>query len=115
MEYGCVGVNAWTGVGFFLVQTTWGAYPGHTLGDIRSGMGVVHNSHLFSEALKSVVYGPFAPFPRSLSGYGATLMPKPPWFVTNTMAAQIGRALCDFEARKNPLDAVKIAALAMRG
>lgn len=114
LEYGSVGVNAWTGVGYFLCETTWGAYPGHSLDDIRSGIGVVHNSHLFSEAQKSVVYAPFAPFPRSLNGYGGTLLPKPPWFVTNTNAPQIGRALCDFEARKNPLDAAKVAALAMR-
>ena len=113
LEYGCVGVNAWTGVAFFICETTWGAYPGHTLEDIRSGIGVVHNSHLFSEAQKSVVYAPFAPFPRSLNGYGATLLPRPPWFVTNKRAAQIGEALCDFEATKNPIGAAKVAALAM--
>ena len=113
LEYGCIGINAWTGVAFFLSEATWGAYPGHTLDDVRSGIGVVHNSHLFSEALKTIVRAPFAPFPRSLRGYGATLLPKPPWFVTNKRAAQIGRALCDFEAAKTPLRAAKIALLAM--
>ena len=115
MEFGCVGVNAWTGVGFLLSEVPWGAYPGHTLDDIRSGIGVVHNSHFFSKSLKSIVYAPFAPFPRSVNGYGATLLPKPPWFITNTMAPHIGRALCDFEAHKTPIDATKVAALAMRG
>jgi aldehyde dehydrogenase (NAD(P)+) len=113
MRYGCVGVNAWTGVGFLLCETTWGAYPGHTVNDVRSGIGVVHNAHLFSQAQKSVVYAPFAPYPRSLFGYGATLLPKPPWFVGNRNAAKIGDALCVFEANKNVATLLKVALLAM--
>ncbi len=113
MRYGCVGVNAWTGVGFLRCETPWGAFPGHTLGDVRSGIGVVHNTHLFSRSQKSVVYAPFAPFPRSLFGYGATLMPKPPWFVTNRNQAKIGDALCEYEYSKSPLALLKVALLAM--
>jgi aldehyde dehydrogenase (NAD(P)+) len=103
LRYGCVAVNAWTGVGYFLNETPWGAFPGHTLEDIGSGIGVVHNSHLFSRSQKSVVYAPFLQFP------------KPPWFVTNRQAAGIGKALCGFEVNKNPLTAAKIAMLAMSG
>jgi aldehyde dehydrogenase (NAD(P)+) len=115
LRYGCIGVNAWTGVGFLLSQVPWGAYPGHTLANIGSGIGAVHNTHLFSRSQKSVVYAPFAPFPRSLFGYGSTLLPKPPWFVTNRNQARIGEALCDFELRKSPALLVKIAFLAMTG
>jgi len=115
MRFGCVGVNAWTGVGFLLCQTPWGAFPGHTLDDIRSGTGVVHNTYLFSRSQKSVVYAPFAPFPRSLLGRGGTLLPKPPWFVTNRHQAQIGEALCEYEVGKTPARLAKIAALAMTG
>jgi aldehyde dehydrogenase (NAD(P)+) len=115
MRYGCVGVNAWTGVGFLTCQTPWGAYPGHTLNDIRSGIGVVHNTYLFSRSQKSVVYAPFAPFPRSLFGYGSALLPKPPWFVTNRNQLKIGLALCDFEVTTSPITMAKIAALAMTG
>ena len=114
LRYGCVAVNAWTGVGFLLTETTWGAYPGHTIEDVRSGIGVVHNSYLFDRAQKSVVWAPFAPFPRSLAGYGATLLPKPPWFVTNRLADKIGEALIDFEMRQSPMSAMKVAMLAMR-
>jgi aldehyde dehydrogenase (NAD(P)+) len=114
LRYGCVAVNAWTGVGFLLTETTWGAYPGHTIDDVRSGIGVVHNSYLFDRAQKSVVWAPFAPFPRSLFGYGATLLPKPPWFVTNRLADKIGQALIDFEMRQTPDAAMKVAMLAMR-
>jgi aldehyde dehydrogenase (NAD(P)+) len=115
LRYGCIGVNAWTGVGFLLCETPWGAYPGHTRDEIGSGTGVVHNSHLFSRSQKSVVYAPFAPFPRSLFGYGATLLPKPPWFVTNRNQARIGEALCDFEMAKSPAVLAKVAFLAMIG
>ncbi len=114
LRYGCVAVNAWTGVGFLLTETTWGAYPGHTIDDVRSGIGVVHNSYLFDRAQKSVVWAPFAPFPRSVAGYGATLLPKPPWFVTNRLADKIGQALIDFEVQQTPLAAMKVAMLAMR-
>ena len=114
LRYGCIGVNGWTGVGYFICEAPWGAYPGHTANDIQSGTGVVHNSHLFSQSEKSVVYAPFAPFPRSVAGYGGALLPKPPWFVTNRMAAAIGRALCGFETNKSPLRAVEVASLAMR-
>jgi aldehyde dehydrogenase (NAD(P)+) len=114
LRYGCVAVNAWTGVGFLLTEASWGAYPGHTTNDIGSGIGVVHNSYLFDRAQKSVVYAPFAPFPRSISGYGATLLPKPPWFVTNRLADKIGQALIDFEVQQTPLAAMKVAMLAMR-
>ncbi|MDQ2992322.1 MAG: aldehyde dehydrogenase family protein, partial [Candidatus Eremiobacteraeota bacterium] len=116
LRYGCIGVNAWTGVGYFIAETPWGAYPGHTPDKVGSGIGVVHNAHLFSRSLKSVVRAPFAPFPRSLVGYGSsTLLPKPPWFVTNTMAARVGEALCAFETKPSPGKAARIAALAMRG
>jgi aldehyde dehydrogenase (NAD(P)+) len=115
MRFGCVGVNAWTGVGFLRCETPWGAYPGHSLDDIRSGSGVVHNARLFSQSQKSVVYAPFAPFPRSFAGYGGSLLPKPPWFVTNRMQDKIGAALCEFEANKSIFGMLKIAMLAMLG
>ncbi len=114
LRYGCIAVNAWSGVGFLLTETPWGAYPGHTIGDVRSGIGVVHNSYLFDRSQKSVVYAPFAPFPRSIGRYGATLLPKPPWFVTNRLADKIGQALIDFEMRQTPLSAMKVAMLAMQ-
>ena len=115
LRYGCIAINAWTGVGFLLTEATWGAFPGHSLVDVGSGIGVVHNSFLFSHAEKSVLRAPFAPFPRSLFGFGGTLLPKPPWFVTNKTAASIGPALCEFEYRRSPLAALRVALLAMRG
>jgi acyl-CoA reductase-like NAD-dependent aldehyde dehydrogenase len=68
LRYGSLGVNYWGGVNFVLGATTWGAFPGHTLHDVRSGIGVVHNTLMFSRPQKSVARGPF----RSV--------PTPTWF-----------------------------------
>ncbi|HEY8298807.1 MAG TPA: aldehyde dehydrogenase family protein [Candidatus Baltobacteraceae bacterium] len=103
LRYGCIAVNTWTGVGYFIAETTWGAYPGHTLADIGSGIGVVHNAYLFDKPLKSVIYAPFRPFPR------------PAYFITNRMQAAIGERLCAFEARPSPARALRVAAAALRG
>lgn len=115
LRYGCIAVNAWTGVGYFLTETPWGAYPGHTLEDAGSGIGVVHNSYLLARTEKSVVRAPFAPFPRGVRTGSFSLLPRPPWFVTNAMQAEIGRALCDFELSPSPARAMRVASLALRG
>jgi aldehyde dehydrogenase (NAD(P)+) len=86
LEYGAVGVNVWNAVAFLLAQATWGAYPGHTIEDIGSGIGVVRNSFLFDRPQKTVARGPFYPFPRSWLHGDPSLLPKPPWFVTNRTA-----------------------------
>jgi aldehyde dehydrogenase (NAD(P)+) len=115
LRYGCIAVNGWAGIGYFIAETPWGAYPGHTLDDVGSGIGVVHNSYLLARTEKTVVRAPFAPFPRSLRSGEFSLLPRPPWFITNGMQAEIGRALCDFEMTPSPGRAVRIASLAMRG
>ncbi|MCP4251667.1 MAG: aldehyde dehydrogenase family protein, partial [bacterium] len=47
LQYGSVGINAWTAAGYLLPTATWGAYPGHTHAEIGSGIGVVHNAYMF--------------------------------------------------------------------
>ncbi len=98
LRYGTVGVNVWAGAGFLLPQAAWGAAPGHTRADIGSGTGVVHNALLFSRPEKTVVRGPFAPFPRTLAAGKLHLSPKPPWFVTNRTAAETAEKLTRFAA-----------------
>lgn len=115
LHYGCIAVNGWTGVGYFITETPWGAFPGHTLHDAGSGIGVVHNSYMLARTEKSVVYAPFTPFPRSMRSGHFSLLPRPPWFITNRMQAEIGRALCDFELSPSPGRAWRVASLAMRG
>jgi hypothetical protein len=101
LRYGCIGVNAWTGVGFLLAQASWGAFPGHTVDDIQSGVGVVHNSLLFDRPEKSVVRAPFHRWPRSLAHGRTTLLPTPPWFVTHRRAHVVSERLTRFEADRS--------------
>ncbi|MGC1381112.1 MAG: aldehyde dehydrogenase family protein [Candidatus Baltobacteraceae bacterium] len=101
LRYGCIGVNAWAGVAFLLSPVPWGAYPGSTPADIGSGTGVVHNTQLFSRSQKSVLYAPFAPFPRGIFSGQTTLMPKPPWFVTHRNQNALARALCRLELSRS--------------
>jgi aldehyde dehydrogenase (NAD(P)+) len=115
LRYGCVAINAWTGVGFLLTQTTWGAFPGHTPSDIQSGVGVVHNSLMFDRPQKSVVRAPFYPFPRGALHGKAAILPKPPWFVTNKRADEVMRKLTAFEASPSPLKLPSIFFSALRG
>ncbi|MEP6464373.1 MAG: aldehyde dehydrogenase family protein [Frankiaceae bacterium] len=115
LRYGTVAVNAWTGVGYLTPRATWGAFPGHRLADIGSGMGVVHNALLLNRPQKTVVRGPFAPFPRSWRGRQFTLAPRPPWFVTNRTAATTGRRLTRFAADGRMRHLPGIFAAALRG
>lgn len=97
LHYGCIAINCWTGVGFLLVQTPWGAFPGHTLDNVQSGIGFVHNTFLFDRPERTVVEAPFRPFPRNLLSGELTLLPRPPWFVTNTKQHKIGELLTRFQ------------------
>jgi acyl-CoA reductase-like NAD-dependent aldehyde dehydrogenase len=85
LRYGTIGVNVWTGLGFALGCSTWGAFPGHTLEEIGSGRGVVHNTYLFDRPQKSVVTGSFR------------IVPTPPWFVTHRNLHRLGKRFTAFE------------------
>jgi aldehyde dehydrogenase (NAD(P)+) len=99
LEYGTIAVNAWTGVGFLTATAPWGAFPGHTLDDVQSGIGVVHNALLVDDTERTVVTGPFRPFPRSVAHGELALFPRPPWFVTAPTAATTGKLLTSFAGR----------------
>lgn len=115
LRYGTIGVNLWSGVGFLLPGVAWGAYPGHPLNDIESGRGVVHNSYLFDNTEKNVIYGPFWESPRGIRhGYFGTL-PKPPWFVTNKTSAETSRLFTYFALDPSPKKLPALFASALRG
>ncbi len=115
LRYGTIAINAWTGLGFLTPQATWGAFPGHTLKNVQSGIGVVHNTLLFDKPERTVVRAPFRPFPRSLLGGSFSLLPKPPWFITNRRAHVLGRLLVDFQYRPSLLKIPRILWNALRG
>ena len=115
LQYGCIGINAWTGLGFLTVQTPWGAFPGHTLDDVQSGIGFVHNTYMFDRPQRTVVEAPFRPFPRNLLHGSLTLLPKPPWFITNKQAAKLGMLLTRFQYKPGFLKIPRIFLNALLG
>ena len=114
LRYGTVAVNAWTGMAFLTAAAPWGGWRGHTIDDVQSGIGVVHNSLLLADTERVVVRGPFREFPRSIAGGELALFPKPPWFVTARSAAVTGRLLTTFGARPAWLRLPAIFAAAFR-
>ena len=115
LQYGTIGVNAWTGFGFLTTRAPWGAFPGHRVTDVQSGIGSVHNTFLLEDPQRTVIRGPFRPFPRSLAGRELSLFPKPPWFVTARTAASTGRALTRYAAKPSLLRMIPVFASAFRG
>ncbi len=103
LRYGAVGINQWPAMAYAFGSTPWGAFPGHTLDDIQSGIGAVHNTFLFNRPEKSVVEGPFRVFP------------KPAWFVTHENAHAVGRRLVELEADPSPARLPGVVLAAMRG
>jgi acyl-CoA reductase-like NAD-dependent aldehyde dehydrogenase len=103
LRYGTVSVNHWAAIGYGLVVTPWGAYPGHTAQDIQSGTGVVHNTLMFSQVQKSVVRAPFH------------ARPKPAWFANHLTASRLTPRLVRFEADPSPAKLPGIFSLALRG
>ena len=103
LRYGTVSVNHWAAVGYGLVVTPWGAFPGHTSQDIQSGAGVVHNTLMFSRVQKTVVRAPFR------------VWPKPVWFATHRTAHRLTPKLSEFEAAPSLAKVAGILPLAMRG
>ena len=118
LRYGTIGVNVWSGIGFLIPGLSWGAYPGNTLDDVGSGIGTVHNAHLLEDVERSVLYGPFRPFPRSVFkvlNREFALSPKPTWFVTNKTATATAQLLTQFSAQPRWSKLPAILNQAMRG
>ena len=115
LRYGSIAINAWTGVGFLIAPATWGAFPGHTLADVQSGIGVVHNTMLFDKPQRTVVEAPFKPFPRNLLSGSFAMLPRPPWFITNRRANVLGKLLTAFQYRPSFLKIPLIFINALRG
>lgn len=109
LRYGSIAINGWTAFGFITPTLTWGAFPGGTIADVGSGIGVVHNALLLDGVERSIIRGPFRPFPRWLSGAirspgslslsKGTILPKPPWFVSARTGAEVSEGLTRFRAK----------------
>jgi aldehyde dehydrogenase (NAD(P)+) len=89
-------VNIWGAGGFLLPGAAWGAAPGHTVQDVGSGIGLVHNAYLLEHAEKNVFRGAFRELPRAWRHGHFNLMPKPLWYVTNRNALDVARRVTYF-------------------
>ncbi|MFB7891652.1 aldehyde dehydrogenase family protein [Microbacterium sp. NPDC056044] len=90
LRYGDIAINTWTAFNFLTARLTWGGFPGATLADVSSGIGVVHNALLLDRVERSIARGPFRPFPRSVGKGGVfTILPTPPWFVSSRTGAEV--------------------------
>lgn len=118
LRYGSIAINGWTAFGFITPALTWGAFPGSTIGDVGSGIGVVHNALLLDGVERSVIRGPFRPFPRSLpivnGGGRLTVLPKPPWFVSARTGAAVSEGLTRFRANGGIVGLLKTLTQALR-
>lgn len=115
LEFGCIGVNAWSAVAFLTSRAAWGAYAGNTSRDIRSGAGSVHNSLMIDQPQKNVVAAPFRPFPRSARHAGLTMAVKPPWFLSNRTSLATAKKFTKFAGSPNPGRLPGLFASALRG
>ena len=59
MKYGSVVVNGPSPLAFAISRTSWGAFPGNDSKDVQSGVGYVHNTMLYDEPEKGVLYLPW--------------------------------------------------------
>lgn len=86
LRYGTIGVNSWVGPLFGMPAATWGAFPGHTLDEVGSGIGVVHKALLLDpeHVERTVGRGPWQAWPTPL------------WFVDNRTAHVTARRLTRF-------------------
>lgn len=118
LRYGSIAINSWTAFAFITPTLTWGAFPGGTIGDVGSGIGIVHNALLLDRVERSVLRGPFRPFPRSLpianGGGRFTILPKPPWFVSSRTGATVSEGLTRYRVDGRIAGLVKTLTKALR-
>ncbi|MFK0242676.1 aldehyde dehydrogenase family protein [Microbacterium sp. NPDC090281] len=118
LHYGSIAINSWTAFAFITPTLTWGAFPGGTIDDVGSGIGVVHNALLLDGVERSVLHGPFRPLPRSLpianGGGRFTILPKPPWFVSARTGAAVSEGLTRYRVDGNVVGLLKTLTKALR-
>lgn len=104
LRYGTVSLNHWSGIGYGLGITPWGAHPGHARTDIGSGTGFVHNPLMFERVEKTVVRSWFRPFP-----------PRPIWFVNHRTGHRLVPRMTRYEATGSMPAFLGAAVLALFG
>jgi acyl-CoA reductase-like NAD-dependent aldehyde dehydrogenase len=96
LRYGALGVNAWAALCYALGVTSWGGYPGHTLQDVKSGIGTVHNDLFFDFPEKSIVRCSF------------TNWPTPVWFYDAHNLQKLAMELISYEYKQDGFSFLKV-------
>ncbi|KAG1656430.1 hypothetical protein FOA52_009645 [Chlamydomonas sp. UWO 241] len=68
LRFGAVAVNVVPAIAFIATALPWGAFNDgkNTNRDVGSGLGFVHNTHLYDHVQKGVIHGPWLHRPRPL-------------------------------------------------
>ena len=59
LRYGGIAINLWSSIIYGIDGCTWGAFPGETLDQVASGIGLARNAFLIQNVEKSVLRSPF--------------------------------------------------------
>ncbi|DBB03304.1 hypothetical protein WJX82_011741 [Trebouxia sp. C0006] len=103
LRYGSVNVNLPTILGYAVTKMAWGGFPGSTPQDIQSGNCFAHNTLLYDNIQKGVLYGPWR-------------MPITPfWSSHHKNAFNMIQAVTNFVAKPNMADLNKAAVAALWG
>ncbi|MBW4521500.1 MAG: aldehyde dehydrogenase family protein [Scytolyngbya sp. HA4215-MV1] len=103
LRYGVIGVNTWTGAVYLMGAAPWGAFPGNSLDNIQSGVGVVHNTYLFEHPQKVVVYAPFH------------IIPTPVWFADHKNLLQLAQRFALLQAAPDLGKFIRVVVAAFKG
>lgn len=103
LRYGGIAINAWAGAIYGTCSATWGAFPGHSLDNIVSGRGVVHNTFLFDHPQKTVMTLPWR------------IQPTPVWMANHKNLKAVGEKLLAYEAYPSLLKIPGIGLAAFKG
>ncbi|PUB10273.1 aldehyde dehydrogenase family protein [Yoonia sediminilitoris] len=115
LKYGTIAINGWTGIGFLITACPWGGFPNATLENVGSGIGTVHNTFMLEKVERTVVKAPWRPFPRGVLSGQLTLLPRPPWFISNKQQHHVGKLLTQFQYKPSVLKLPRIFAHALLG
>jgi hypothetical protein len=103
LRYGTVCINQWSGLAYALTSPPWGAYPGATLANVQSGIGMVHNTCLLNAIEKTVLSGPLVSIVR------------PVWFPSHRNPIQVARRLIELYAKPSLLRLPALLGAAIQG
>ena len=87
LTYGVVAVNCWSALAYAMTSIPWGGFPGGTLEEPGSGLGMVHDPLLLPLVHNSILRGPLV------------VWPKPPWFAWHTRGVPLTRGVTAMYAR----------------